>query len=40
MRGEYMNSKKINCLKGDDEINNIEFIVATDLHYISPKSDV
>lgn len=38
-----MNSKKVNYLKGDDEINldkNIEFIVATDLHYISPKADV
>ncbi|WP_455543789.1 metallophosphoesterase [Intestinibacter sp.] len=35
-----MNSKKINYLKGDDEINNIEFIVATDLHYISPRADV
>lgn len=34
-----MDSKKINCLKGDDEIDNIEFIVATDLHYISLKAD-
>lgn len=35
-----MDSKKINYLKGDDEINlnkNIDFIVATDLHYISEK---
>ena len=38
-----MNSEKVNYLKGDDETNldkNIEFIVATDLHYISPKADV
>ena len=31
-----MNSEKVNYLKGDDETNldkNIEFIVATDLHY-------
>lgn len=38
-----MSSERVNCLKGDDEINlnkNIEFVIATDLHYISPKADV
>lgn len=35
-----MGSKKINYLNSNKEINNIEFIVATDLHYISLKADV
>lgn len=38
-----MNSEKINYLECDDKINldkNIDFIIATDLHYISPKADV
>lgn len=44
MRGEqYMNSKKVDYLKDDYEINSskdIEFIVATDLHYISERINV
>ena len=44
MRGEqYMDSKKVDYLKDDYDINfnnNLEFIVATDLHYISERINV
>ena len=40
---QYMNSNEINYLKEDKKINfnkKVEFIVATDLHYISKKANV
>ena len=44
MRGEqYMNTNEINYSKEDKKINfnkKVEFIVATDLHYISKKANV